>query len=33
MAVFVFAVLLAGLVVAVDECCPSCSIYRRKLED
>jgi len=33
MAVFVFGLLLAGIVIAVEECCGSCTIYREERED
>lgn len=33
MAVVVFAAVLVVLVILVDECCPSCAVYKEARED
>jgi hypothetical protein len=33
MTAFVFALALMGMVVLIEECCGSCSIYREERED
>lgn len=33
MAAFVFALLFTGILIAVEECCGSCTIYREERED